>query len=397
MRLLAVGLLFVGHQAIAQAWTQLPDFPGTARDDATAFVVGNAIYVGTGRDVDFTLRNDWYAFNTVTGEWNSIAAMPASGRQYCAAFTAGQFGYVFGGTDANGPLNELWRYDPITDAWEQRSSLPGPGRSASVAFDSGLICTGMLANGVPTDEVWHYDVATDSWSQKAPVPGGPRHRASGSGSGSGSGTVWDEFISGGANAAFEALSDAYGSSPPWDAWYPIFEMPGPRYGADGSENFVVGGASAVDQYHDNTWMFYQPWGWTICEPFPGGPRRGGVMAANANMNGMDVRIYYGTGVDLAERKNDWWSFDYYYGGVEELGSRSLMGYPNPTNGLIHFDLPDNDRKFPYEVFDITGRSIQSGTLRTGISMDVSQHEPGRYLVVIRADGISYHSHFTLIP
>ncbi|HRH68478.1 MAG TPA: kelch repeat-containing protein [Flavobacteriales bacterium] len=389
MRLLAVALLFAGHPTFPQAWTQLPDFPGTARDDATAFAVGNAVYVGTGRDVDFALRNDWYAFNTVTGEWNAIAAMPTTGRQYCAAFADGQYGYVFGGVDANGLLNELWRYDPMTDAWEQRTSLPGPGRSASVAFDSGLICTGMLAGGIPTDEVWHYDAAADSWSEKAPVPGGPRHRACGSGA--------NELIFGGANAAFEALSDAYGSSPPWDAWYPILEMPGPRYGADGCRNFVVGGASAADEYHDGTWMFHGPWGWTISEPFPGGPRRGGVMTANANVTGLDVRLYYGTGVDLSERKNDWWSFDYYFGAVEEHVSPSVKGYPNPTNGLIRFDLSDNGRKVPYEVFDITGRSIQQGMLHTSTPMDVSQQEPGRYIVVFRAYGVVYHSHFTLIP
>ena len=395
MRSLVLALLLCWLGGHAQQWVQLPDFPGTARDDATAFTVGSSIYVGTGLDVDFALRNDWYMFDALTGAWSAIASMPTTGRQYCAAFTAGQSGYVFGGVDANGPLNELWRYDPMTDTWEQRTSLPGPGRSASVAFDTGLICTGMLADGVPTDEVWHYDAATDSWSQKAPVPGGPRHRASGSGSGSIGGV--DVLISGGANAAFEALSDAYRSSPPWDAWYPILEMPGARYGADGCMNFVVGGASAVDEYHDDTWMFYEPWGWTISEPFPGGPRRGGVMATSATMSGLDVRLYYGTGVDFTERKNDWWSFDFYFGSVEEYGSRSVMGYPNPTNDHIRFDLPDIQQNLTYELFDITGRSIRRGTFRTGIPIEVSDQGPGQYLVHIRAEGVSYHSYFTIIP
>jgi len=382
-------VLFTGHHAFAQGWTQLPDFPGTARDDAASFVIGRRIYVGTGRDVDFALRNDWYAFDEILQVWGPIAPLPSSGRQYCAAFSADDHGYLFGGIDDTGPLNELWRYDATSNSWEQLAPLPGPGRYAAVAFDTGLICTGMLNNGIPTNETWKYDVASDSWSQRTPVPGPPRHRASGGGA--------FELIAGGANAEFEALSDVYFYDQPSGAWYPSLDLPGPRYGADGSNNFVVGGASTTDEYHDDTWMFYSAWGWTFEVPFPGGPRRGGVMAAIEYNGLVEGQFYYGTGVDLTERKKDWWRFDYSYWGVEEHGSRSLTGYPNPTNGHIFFALSGHDEKLSFEVFDITGRRIQTGTLRSGIPLDVSDKEPGRYLVIIRVGGISYHSHFTLIP
>jgi N-acetylneuraminic acid mutarotase len=56
-----------------KAWTQLPNFPGTNRYDAVAFVIGTNIYVGTGdeniKDIEGNTgyyRDDFYVFNTST-------------------------------------------------------------------------------------------------------------------------------------------------------------------------------------------------------------------------------------------------------------------------------------------------------------------------------------------
>ena len=98
--------------ASAQTWEQLPDFPGTPRDDAASFMIGDHIYVGTGMEVGFGLTNDWFRFDMISETWDPIASMPASPRQYCTAFTVDDTGYVFGGIDSTGALNELWAYDP---------------------------------------------------------------------------------------------------------------------------------------------------------------------------------------------------------------------------------------------------------------------------------------------
>jgi N-acetylneuraminic acid mutarotase len=39
---------FWQYDFILSTWQQLPDFPGSPRMDAVAFVIGNVIYVGTG-------------------------------------------------------------------------------------------------------------------------------------------------------------------------------------------------------------------------------------------------------------------------------------------------------------------------------------------------------------
>src|SRR5690606_26456592 len=96
--------------------------------------IGNTIYVGTGMDVGFQLTNDWYAYDTATDSWESMASLPASARQYCAAFSIDGKGYLVGGIDANGPLSDLWMYDPLTNDWNSMTSLPDQGRYASTAF-----------------------------------------------------------------------------------------------------------------------------------------------------------------------------------------------------------------------------------------------------------------------
>ncbi|MBS1938633.1 MAG: hypothetical protein JSS84_12580, partial [Bacteroidetes bacterium] len=97
MRPLLPIVLLIGTTASAQTWQQLPDFPGTARDDAASFTIGSKIYVGTGMEVGWGLTNDWWCFDAATDTWSAIASMPASQRQYCAAFTVNDTGYVFGG------------------------------------------------------------------------------------------------------------------------------------------------------------------------------------------------------------------------------------------------------------------------------------------------------------
>ena len=165
MRRLAPALLLFALSVSAQTWTQLPDFPGNARDDAATFTIGNRIYVGTGMDVGFQLTNDWWCFDTQTELWSPIAAMPTTSRQYGTAFTIADTGYVFGGVDVSGALDQLWAYYPEQDAWEQKASIPAEARYACVAvtgfYTNAIVATGMLASGSPTNEAWKYQAVTD--------------------------------------------------------------------------------------------------------------------------------------------------------------------------------------------------------------------------------------------
>lgn len=371
-------------------WTALPAFPGTARDDASAFTVGDVVYVGTGRDVSFALTRDWYSFEMQSGSWSPIADLPASGRQYCSSFSDGTYGYLFGGVDDAGPLNELWRYDPLQDSWSAMTPLPAPGRYATVSFNNGMVCTGLMSGGVATNECWQYDVASDSWAARAPVPGPPRHRAAGSG-----GHV---FVIGGLSAEGDVLDDAHVYDPVFDSWSAISPIPGARFGADAVFDdalgtiYIVAGASSVTEFHDEAWMGAT---WQPIADFAGGPRRGGVMAFGApNMNAQN--IYYGTGVDDTQRHSDWWVYQNLSETVHEHATDAIRIFPNPSNGLVRMDHGGEARNMIYRLMDGTGRMIETGHYHAGDQLDLRDLAPGRYIMEARENGRIHHGQLSII-
>ncbi|MEZ4740638.1 MAG: kelch repeat-containing protein [Flavobacteriales bacterium] len=317
-------------QVSGQTWVSRADFPGTPRDDAAAFSIDGMVYVGTGRDVSFALTNDWFAYSPASDSWVSIAPLPSTGRQYCSAFSDGTYGYLFGGIDDDGPLNELWRYDPVLDQWQQRAPLPGPERYASVVVSDRYIVSGLLAGGTATSECWEYFASLDTWTQRADLPGTPRHRASGG---------WS--VIGGADAAYNALSDCYEFDTFNGTWTALPDLPEARYGADAFRNTVVGGATSDVLLHADVWTLREgSWTNTPLAEFPPGGRRGGVIAGASDQDGQS--FYYGTGVDLVQRRSDWWLFSFSRTSINELEATALTIAPNPVDDMLHVGLR-NDR------------------------------------------------------
>lgn len=395
MRSVLISLLLLS-QVHAQyfEWAALQPFPGTARDDASAFSIGSKVFVGTGRDVSFALTNDWYAFDVGASSWSAIAALPASGRQYCSTFTDGTFGYLFGGVDATGPLSELWRYDPSGDSWQQMTSLPDDGRYATVAFENGMVCTGLLNGGIPTNECWQYSTAADTWSQRATVPGVARHRACGSGS--------LVSVFGGADAENNALADGFTYNATNDSWTPTAALPAPRIGADAvydpvfEKSYVVGGATTTTEFHNDAWAG-EVGGWNAIAPFSGGPRRGAVMAFVEAPLAPTLRyVFYGTGVDATQRYADWWVYTILTESVQERAEIDLRIYPNPTTGLITFNLPAAEADLRLRIYDMTGRDVSEDIDRIGDVLDLSRLKAGQFSIRIISPQRNYHGRISLI-
>ncbi|HQV51775.1 MAG: T9SS type A sorting domain-containing protein [Flavobacteriales bacterium] len=331
-------LLAFFTSTVCQAqWTQLPDFPGTPRDDAAAFTVGGKIYVGTGYAVGWVLMNDWFCYDPDMGTWTTITPLPADPRQYCTTFTLADTGYVFGGQGPNGALDELWAYHPATDQWEQKASLPAEGRYAcagmGMMWADAIIATGILASGVPTNEAWKYNSQTNSWTATGDVPGPPRHRAA-SVRGSGEGLL----LIGGADSAYVGMRDVweYPSAFETGTWYQRDSIPEPRWGADGSGSYVsviACGATEQEIFHDDVWG-----GYSLTEPlpaFPAGVRRGGVGVGISGPQSWADAFYYGLGLDGdIMRRNDWWRLDMVVGIEEEDPINSLQVYPVPTSDQL---------------------------------------------------------------
>lgn len=373
MRWATCYLLISALPSFAQVWQQLPDFPGTARDDAASFHHSDRIFVGTGMDVGFQLTNDWYAYSLITQSWESIAALPASGRQYCNGFSMGyEHGYLFGGVDANGPLNELWCYDPLTNNWIQRASLPGPGRYACAVLVSGgqaYICGGMLDGGIPTNEVWRYDLVSDTWEVRMPMPGTPRHRAA----------VVDNVVVGGADSSFQAVSEAYAFNPINDQWTARPDLPAPRFGASAVEHLFFCGASSLAQNHDEVLLHDWSSGnydGSIIPPFPGGPRKGGIASSQNYVADVGL-FFYGLGIDGPTRYKDWWMLAYGTG-LDEHAIGTASVFPNPASTHLTPMLPQHWAMAVFRIYDTVGRTLVQGRVLNSQVIGVDELSAGRY-------------------
>ncbi|MBL7964013.1 MAG: T9SS type A sorting domain-containing protein [Flavobacteriales bacterium] len=383
-------LAFVPWHAHAQLWVQLPDFPGLPRDDAASFALGDRVYVGTGLQVGWVLANDWYVYDTELWTWFPMAALPASPRQYCCTFTIGNTGYLFGGLDASGPLNELWAYDPATDTWTQKASLPAAGRYACASFSDathGFVATGMRADNLPTNELWRYDPATDSWTQRASLPGPARHRAASAPNG---------HVIGGADDTFTALTDCWWYQPASDSWSQLYaDLPGPRYGAKGVNMlggtlFVAGGALDQTTFYDTSLLGSSTTLlWTYSTPCPAGTRRGAVLDRTPSSA---INAYFGLGLDGSlTRHNDWWLVTSGTG-LADLSPDQFRLHPNP--GTDHFQIPLSPAMNGWwiEVSDMQGRSVLLDGAHADSRVDATNWAPGTYMItMIDASGNRSHA------
>ncbi|MBP6310866.1 MAG: T9SS type A sorting domain-containing protein [Flavobacteriales bacterium] len=391
MRIITPIVFFFSLLCQAQ-WTQLPDFPGTPRDDAAAFTVGGKIYVGTGYAVGWVLMNDWFCYDPATETWTSIASLPADPRQYCTTFTIADTGYVFGGLGPNGALDELWAYHPGTDQWEQKASLPAEPRYACVASwlytVDAILATGMLASGVPTNEAWKYRSYDDIWSPLAPVPGPARHRAASFDSTGGLAVL------GGADSAFNALKDCwrYPGIFQTGEWYAMDSLPEPRWGADGGGSGVhvlACGATTQQQFHTETWWSSN--GWTALSPFPNGPRRGGVGSGILGSQQWTSTLYYGLGLDgTLARRNDWWRLDMIVGIEERDPITSFTLFPVPTDLELSVELHPKAIGASIMITTADGRTVHEQKVESStIVIDTRNYTKGVYGLTVRTpEGVS---------
>src|SRR5437868_1019094 len=110
------------------------------------------------------------------GIWTSKGTIGGVSREYPAAFTIGNYGYICAGGQPGNYLKDLWQYDPSSNVWTQKASLPGAGRDGAVGFSIGVfgyVGTGSSGSAFLND-FWRYNSVKNIWSQRANFPGTPR-------------------------------------------------------------------------------------------------------------------------------------------------------------------------------------------------------------------------------
>jgi N-acetylneuraminic acid mutarotase len=285
-------------------WTRKFSFPGTVREMAVSFTIGNKAYIGLGFD-GTNKRKDFWEYDPTTGYWQQKKDFPGAARELAVGFSIGTKGYVGTGDTASfGLAKDFWEYDPATDNWTRKADFAGTARVGAVGFaigSKGYITTGMDQSG-RTKDCWEYDPASDSWIQKADFGGFPRQYAIGFGVGT------KAYVGTGNLSSIDLAKDFWEYDPAANTWTRKADMEGE--GRSSAAGFVIDNkiyfGTGINSSYDALSDFWeynpQTNGWSSVAAFGGGARWDAVGFA------IGSKGYITTGYN-SSRFNDFWEFD----------------------------------------------------------------------------------------
>jgi N-acetylneuraminic acid mutarotase len=171
-------------------WARQSDFEGVKRSGAVSFQIGDRVFVGTGFDGTYRLKDFW-EYDAASNSWFRKAEFPGIARNSAVAFSAGGKGYVGTGFDGNNRLNDFWEYNPDDNSWRQIADFLGDYpdeakyRYGAIAFslnDLGYVGSGYgasTATGGANDlkDLWEYNPGLDTWTRKASIGNSKRSNA----------------------------------------------------------------------------------------------------------------------------------------------------------------------------------------------------------------------------
>jgi N-acetylneuraminic acid mutarotase len=368
----------------AQAWAQLPDFPGAERDDGVAFVINNKAYCGTGLQVGWSLTKDFYSLNLTTETWTPVASMPSGEeRQYACGFTDGTNGFVFGGESGGTDLNDLWMYSPTTNSWTAMAPKPGNGVRGASCFVIGNIAYFIGGAFTATDainEVWAYDMAGNTWTQKNNLPF----------------TNWRGCASSLNNLGYLLFGKDVGQhynrylyeyNPALDNW--VYKSTfagafGETYAKMETINdqlVIFSGIDSLGNCTNDLWTYnVGSNAWQFISSLMTTTRKGGMGFSNGGT------FYYSCGITPAPsntRLKETWKTSYAIGIKEPVKAEYCLIYPNPASEFITLKIPKpNIRDDIYKVVNGKGEVVLTGTLPENHQIEVSQLRQGIYQLII---------------
>jgi N-acetylneuraminic acid mutarotase len=372
MRTIAVTLcILIGTLLSAQnTWEKKAAFGNDKRSRCVSFSIGNRGYVGCGEDTADLVRNDFWEYDPGTDTWTQKATLPGAGRRDAVGFAIGTKGYVGTGIDAaesqlGNNLNDWWEYNPATNTWLSRAPYPGSSSWGGIYFGCGFVCNGMgyivggkQGNSNYTSSLYRYNPTTNSWTQMAQFPGGTRYAMSAF-------TINNKAYVGLGTDENILQTDWWEYNASNNTWLQKGSFPGSgRFAAAGfaigQKGYLLGGTDGG--YKDELWQYDVPTdSWWVKAPYDGGPRRSMAVFVIANA------AYAGTGSGFTGKRRDFWQYEQFLTGVDEIAEQSPGIYPNPVDDHFVLAVPAAMQAFP----DNTWMSILSSDGKLVMQLNVS--------------------------
>jgi N-acetylneuraminic acid mutarotase len=180
--------------------------------------------------------NDLWSYSAFTGAWTSIMTFggPDARRAHSAVWDPAEHRmYVFGGMGADGVSDELWAYDARSRVWQLLTSegpTPPARQEHAAVWDpvrrQMLVFGGVSPDG-PLADLWSYDPSSATWTQLT-AGDGPVRRIR-------HGAAWDSehermlvFGGYGGPELGDYLNDLWSYDPTTGRWEELATTDGPR-------------------------------------------------------------------------------------------------------------------------------------------------------------------------
>jgi N-acetylneuraminic acid mutarotase len=159
---------FWKYDAASNQWIFLSTLPMGPIEFPACFVANGKAYVTTWLATDgtsvFEQNTLWEYDPAGSGKWTQKASFPGTARQCATAFALGNYGFVGGGQSGYTTVyKDMWRYDVTNDKWAQAEDFPMSTTAWSTAFvvkGTAYLGTGVSfasAGLIGTDNFYKYN------------------------------------------------------------------------------------------------------------------------------------------------------------------------------------------------------------------------------------------------
>jgi Zn-dependent metalloprotease/subtilisin-like proprotein convertase family protein len=166
------------YDPLTDSWAQKADCK-IGLHGGVAFSIEGKVYVACGYSSSYV--DSLFEWDPVTNNWTTKNSFDGGGRAFMASASVNGKGYLFGGKNDFGFLNDIWEYDPLSDQWSFKANFVVPGfngisglsavsSGTNIYFGLGQSCDTPCIP-VLTANWYEYNTLTNSVIPKSSFPG----------------------------------------------------------------------------------------------------------------------------------------------------------------------------------------------------------------------------------